>query len=112
MHEANPLIDDFILHTKEEIRKNSVRAGVKVMFTKDDAALLYLEAHAKARDATEEIKAVDSLVKLYGLSEPEKREVTVRATADIQELEDKDLMEMAGMDILLDPADYVTKTNE
>lgn len=110
MHEDNPLIDEYILQTREEIRRVSVSAGVRVQFTKDDAALLYLEAHAKAKDSTEEIKAVDSLVKLYGLSEPEKREMVVRTKADIQELEDSDLIAMAGEEILLDPSQYVERT--
>jgi hypothetical protein len=112
MHEENPLLDEYLLQMREEIRKQTVRAGVRVQFTKDDAALLYLEAHAKAKDATEEIKAVDSLVKLYGLAEPEKREVTVNSKADLQELEDKDLMALAGETIMLDPSEYVSRTDD
>lgn len=112
MHEDNPLIDEYILQMREEIRKQSVRAGVKVQFTKDDAALMYLEAHSKARDATEEIKAVDSLVKLFGLAEPEKREVAITGKHDLQALNDDDLMAIAGEEILLDPSQYVARSDE
>lgn len=109
MHEENPMIDQMLVQMKEEIRRQSIRAGVQVMFTKDDAALMYLEAHAKAKDATEEIKAVDSLVKLYGLAEPEKRELTVTSREQLKELDDNALMALAGEEILLDPSQYVTK---
>lgn len=112
MHEENPLLDEYLLQMREEIRRNTVRAGVRVQFTKDDAALLYLEAHAKSKDATEEIKAVDSLVKLYGLAEPEKREVKVTGKEDLMELEDKDLMALAGEEILLDPSEYMARSDE
>lgn len=106
MHAANPVIDQYLLTMREEIRRQSIRAGVRVQFTKDDAAMLYLEAHAKSANATEEIKAIDSLVNLFGLKEPEKKEVTVRSRAELQELSDKDLMELAGQDIVLDPSQY------
>lgn len=106
MHEANPAIDAYLVQMREEVRRQSIRAGVRVHFTRDDAAMLYLEAHAKAANATEEIKAIDSLVNLFGLKEPEKKEVTVRSRAELQELSDKDLMELAGTEIILDPSQY------
>jgi hypothetical protein len=106
MHSANPAIDQYLLTMREEVRRQSIRAGVRVQFTRDDAALMYLEAHAKSANATEEIKAIDSLVNLFGLKEPEKKEVTVRGRAELQELSDKDLMDLAGQEILLDPSQY------
>jgi hypothetical protein len=106
MHEENPAIDQYLSNMKEELRRQSIRAGVRVQFTKDDAALMYLEAHSKSANATEEIKAIDSLVNLFGLKEPEKRELTVRNRSDLQELSDKDLMEITGQEILLDPSQY------
>lgn len=108
MHEENPMIDQLLLQMKDEIRRQTIRAGVKVNFTKDDAALLYLEAHAKAKDATEEIKAVDSLVKLFGLAEPDKKEVTINSRDELKSLDDEALMQLAGEEILLDPSQYVS----
>ena len=102
------MIDQLLLQMKDEIRRQTIRAGVKVNFTKDDAALLYLEAHAKAKDATEEIKAVDSLVKLFGLAEPDKKEVTINSRDELKSLDDEALMQLAGEEILLDPSQYVS----
>lgn len=109
MHEENPMIDQLLLQMKDEIRRQSIRAGVQVMFTKDDAAVLYLEAHAKAKDATEEIKAVDSLVKLFGLAEPDKKEIAISSKQQLREMDDDALMQLAGEEILLDPSQYATK---
>lgn len=79
---------------------------MEVAFTKNDAHMMYLEAHKKAKDATEEIKAVDSLVKLHDLLAPQKVELNVTRTDQLKELDDKQLTEIAGMDIELDPQSY------
>ncbi|MGR5253653.1 hypothetical protein ACPV5S_15755 [Vibrio astriarenae] len=80
---------------------------VNAKFTKDDATALYLEAHAKAANATEEIKAVDSLVKLHGLAEPEKRQVEITHRDQLDTLDDDELMKLAGHTYELAPEDYV-----
>lgn len=106
MHEENPAIDAYLVQMREEVRRQAIRAGIKVQFTKDDAALMYLEAHAKAKDAKEEIMATDSLVKLFGLAEPDKKEVAITNRNQLQELDDEALMQLAGEEILLDPSQY------
>ena len=83
-----------------------------IEFTKDMATVLYLEAHKKSKDSTEEIKAVDSLVKLHGLAEPEKKQVEVKHEGQLRELSDDDLQKMAGNTIQLDPSSYEVSYNE
>lgn len=112
MHEENPAIDAYLVQMREEVRRQSIRAGVKVQFTRDDAAIMYMEAHAKSANATEEIKAIDSLVKLFGLAEPDKKEVTVTSREQMRELSDDELMQLSGREILLDPTQYVTQVDE
>jgi hypothetical protein len=79
---------------------------VSVNFTKDDAHMMYLEAHKKAKDATEEIKAVDSLVRLHDLLAPQKVELAVANVDQIKELDDKELAKLSGLDIDLSPDAY------
>lgn len=112
MHEENPAIDAYLVQMREEVRRQTIRAGVRVNFTRDDAAIMYLEAHAKSANATEEIKAVDSLVKLFGLAEPDKKEVTVTNREQLKELSNEELMQMAGREILLAPNQYVVQGDE
>jgi hypothetical protein len=82
-----------------------------ITFTKDMATVLYLEAHKKSKDATEEIKAVDSLVRLHSLAEPEKKVIEVHRADQIKDLDDQALIELAGYDISLDPKDYEVVTD-
>lgn len=106
---ARPEIDEKIAFYRELARQDAIRAGAEIEFTKADATRLYLEAHAKAATATEEIKAVDSLVKLHGLAEPEKREIVVTSRQQMETLDDSKLLELAGQDILLSPDEYVVE---
>jgi rRNA maturation endonuclease Nob1 len=86
-------------------RQMAINAGA-IDFTKDDATVLYLESHAKAETAAEEIRAVDSLVKLHGLATPERVEVNITRRDQLEEMDDKELLKMTGQDIQLSPADY------
>ena len=108
LHENKPAIDGALVAMRDKVRRVSIMAGVRVNFSRDDAALLYLEAHAKSANATEEIKAVEGLVKLFGLQEPEKKELRIRSRADLQEMDDSELARMACQDIPLDPSEYTT----
>ncbi len=78
----------------------SYRAPKDIKFTRDDATMLYMEAHAKAKDATEEIKAIDSLVKLHGIAAPEKREVKVTNESQIRSLPTEELIRLAESEAL------------
>lgn len=87
--------------------------AVNAVFTRDDATAMYMEAHAHSANATEEIKAIDSLVKLHGLAQPEKKEVVITRADQLKDLDDDALMEIAGRnDIHLSPEDYVSKVKD
>lgn len=84
-----------------------------IEFTKDMATVLYLEAHKKSKDSTEEIKAVDSLVKLHGLAEPEKKKVEIKHEGQLRDMSDEELQKLMGSTIELDPSSYqVSYDNE
>lgn len=97
---------NLMISTLREISRHQAIAAGAIDFTKDDATRLYLEAHAKSATATEEIKAVDSLVKLHGLATPEKVEVQITRRDQLEELDDDALIKMSGHDLTLDPSQY------
>lgn len=110
---AEPAVDEWLVFYQMELRRTSLLAAAKVEFTRDMAALMYLEAHRKSANATEEIKATDSLVKLFGLAAPEKHELKVQVTAEqVKELSDAELLKLAGSDLILDPEDYARVPDE
>lgn len=94
-----------ISYMREMQRQVAVQAGA-IEFTKDDATALYLEAHAKSGTAMEEIRAVDSLVKLHGLATPEKVEVNITNRTQMETMDDDELLKLAGQDIQLSPEEY------
>lgn len=98
-----------ISYLREMQRQVAVSAGA-IEFTKDDATALYMEAHATSETAGEKIRAVDSLVKLHGLATPEKVEVNITSRAQMDAIDDDELMRMSGQDILLSPSEYVDVT--
>ncbi|OMO22310.1 hypothetical protein [Vibrio lentus] len=80
-------------------------------FTRGDAQALYNNAYAMAVNATEMIKAVDSMVKLHGLAAPEKQEVTVTNHHQVTQASEAELLELiggavGGREIILNPEDY------
>lgn len=107
----NPDVIDALAYFRELSRQTAIKAGA-IEFTRNDATVLYLEAHAKAANATEEIKAVDSLVKLHGLATPDKVEITVTNKNQLEGLSDDDLLRMAGHEIHLSPDQYHEVENE
>lgn len=100
-----------ISYMREMQRQVAVQAGA-IEFTKDDATALYLEAHAKSATAMEEIRAVDSLVKLHGLATPEKVEVNITNRSQMETMDDEQLLKMAGQDIQLSPDEYKVTHDE
>jgi hypothetical protein len=104
-------VRDAIAYFREMSRQTAIQAGA-IEFSKNDATLLYLEAHAKSATATEEIKAVDSLVKLHGLATPDKVEVQITRRDQLEALDDEALMKLAGQTIQLDPADYAEVSDD
>ncbi|WP_286300764.1 hypothetical protein [Vibrio apostichopi] len=80
-------------------------------FTRGDAQALYNNAYAMAVNATEMIKAVDSMVKLHGLAAPEKQEVTITSKRDVLAQTEEELLaalgnSIGGREIILNPEDY------
>lgn len=104
-------VRDALAYFREMSRQTAIQAGA-IEFTRNDATLLYLEAHAKAATATEEIKAVDSLVKLHGLASPEKVSVTISSRDQLEGLGDEELLRLAGQTILLTPDQYTEVGDE
>lgn len=94
-----------IAYFREMTRQAALSSGA-IDFTKDDATLLYLEAHAKSITATEEIKAVDSLVRLHGLAAPEKKEIKVTSRDELESLDSEELLKLSGSTINLNPEEY------
>lgn len=95
-----------ISYMREMQRQVAVQAGA-LEFTRDDATALYLEAHAKSATAMEEIRAVDSLVKLHGLATPDRVEVNVTNRGQMENMDDEQLLKLTGQDIQLSPDEYV-----
>jgi hypothetical protein len=60
----------------------------------------------------EEIKAVDSLVKLHGLATPEKVEININSRNQLEGLDDDALMRLAGQTVLLSPDQYQVREDE
>lgn len=100
-----------ISYMREMQRQVAVQAGA-IDFNKDDATSLYLEAHAKSATAMEEIRAVDSLVKLHGLATPERVEINVTNRGQMETMDDEALMKLAGQDIMLSPDAYMVVPDE
>ncbi len=98
-------IQKALAYGREMVRQAALNAGA-LDFKKDDATRMYLDAHSKAENATEMIRATDSLVKLHGLAEPEKKEIKITSRDQIQELDSAALLELAGSEIQLTPDQY------
>lgn len=84
----------------------------EIKFTRDQATMMYLEAHGKAASATEEIMATKELCKLHDLNLDAKhkgtniqindnsRQVNVSNAKQLERMDTAKLMELAGMESL------------
>lgn len=73
----------------------------EVKFDRGTATSMYLEAHRKSANATEEKNVVDSLCKLHGLFTPENAtqiNINVDNVRQLEQLSDGELLKMAGVD--------------
>lgn len=72
-----------------------------VKFTKDDAHHMYMEAYRNSGNATEQIKATDSLVKLHGLDKPEqsREEKEINTTRQLENMSAAELLKVAGYEL-------------
>lgn len=68
-------------------------------FDRNQATNMYLEAHRKSANATEEKNVVDSLCKLHGLFVPENAtqiNINVDRVQQLEKLSDDELIKLAG----------------
>nr|DAW72812.1 MAG TPA: hypothetical protein [Caudoviricetes sp.] len=106
LHDKKPQLDSALIYFRERVREKAINDGVEITFTRADAHMMYLHAHSHAADATEEIRAVDSMVKLWGLAAPEKKQVEITNKKQLEMLSDQELQQLTGMTYNLDPGDY------
>ena len=89
-----PKIVQSIQYLRREMRE-------EVKFDRNAATSMYLEAHRKSANATEEKNVVDSLCKLHGLFTPENAtqiNINVDNVRQLEQLSDGELLKMAGVD--------------
>lgn len=92
-------------HYDEEFRRDILP---HVQFNKDDAHHMYMEAYRGSANATEMVKAMDSLVKLHRLNEPEKaaEEKEINTLKQLEKQSVAALLKLAGYDAsMLSPDD-------
>ena len=73
----------------------------EVKFDRTAATNMYLEAHRKSANATEEKNVVDSLCKLHGLFMPDNAtqiNINVEKVEQLEKLSDAELLKLAGAD--------------
>tara|TARA_B100000214_G_C23906024_1_gene598908 strand:+ start:85 stop:603 length:519 start_codon:yes stop_codon:yes gene_type:complete len=90
-----PKIQKAVEYLREEIRE-------EVKFDRNTATTMYLEAHRKSANATEEKNVVDSLCKLHGLFAPEQAtqvNINVDKIQQLERLPDAELLKLAGVDM-------------
>lgn len=96
-----PKIVQAINYLREESRR-------EFNFDKGTATSMYLEAHRKSANATEEKNIIDSLCKLHGLFTPENATQINIINGEVERLEnlsDEELLKIAGDDVkYLEPA--------
>ena len=82
----------------------------EVKFDRTTATNMYLEAHRKSANATEEKNVVDSLCKLHGLFMPDNAtqiNINVEKVEQLERLSDAELLKLAGADTrYLEPNAY------
>ena len=96
-----PKIIQAVNYLREESRR-------EFNFDKGTATSMYLEAHRKSANATEEKNIIDSMCKLHGLFAPETATQINIINGEVEKLEnlsDEELLKIAGDDVkYLEPA--------
>ncbi|MBE2897791.1 hypothetical protein HPC37_02840 [Pasteurellaceae bacterium 20609_3] len=106
LHDRKPQIDQAIIYYREQIREKAINAGLEIEFSRADAHMMYLDAYNGSANSTEKIKATDSMVKLWGLAAPEKKQVEITNRKQLESMSDQELQKLTGMTYNLDPEDY------
>lgn len=107
---ASPNNESARLEVKEHIQAALVammeKTAEEVGFTRKDAHDMYMDAYQNAETATEQIAAVNAMVKLHGLEAPKQVEVKHdhQVQGEIRYLPTEELMKLADMeqDLVLD----------
>lgn len=92
-------------HYQEEFARDILP---RVKFDRDDAHHMYMTAYRGSANATEQIKATDSLVKLHRLNEPEKKaeEKEINTSKQFEGMSVNQLLKLAGYKLTgLNPED-------
>ena len=92
-------------HYRDEFERDILP---NVVFNRDDAHHMYMSAYRQSGNATEMIKATDSLVKLHRLNEPEARapERELNSSKQLEHLTIHELLKLADYKIAsLNPED-------
>jgi len=98
-----PKVIQAVEYLRQEMRE-------EVKFDRGTATSMYLEAHRKSANATEEKNVVDSLCKLHGLFAPENAtqvNINVEKLERLERLSDSELLKIAGSD-----TDYLEPSKE
>lgn len=101
---TNPKKDCSRLEHNENVRKAMVdmmaKGAEEVGFGRKEAHDMYMEAYQNAETASEQIMAVNAMVKLHGLEAPKKVEVdhTHQHNHEMRFLPTEELMKLAGME--------------
>lgn len=101
---ANPRTESHRLEKNENVQKALIarmsETADSVDFGRKDAHDMYMDAYNNADTATEQIAAVNAMVKLHGLEAP--KEIVVKVThshsGKIEHMATDELMKLAGME--------------
>lgn len=101
---ATPKNDGTRLEKNEDVQAAMVdmmsKTAEEVGFSRKEAHDMYMEAYQNAETATEQIAAVNAMVKLHGLEKPKQLEVKHEHvhSGQIEHLPTEELMRLAGME--------------
>lgn len=101
---ATPKNDGTRMEKNEDVQAAMIdmmsQTAEEVGFSRKEAHDMYMEAYQNAETATEQIAAVNAMVKLHGLEKPKKIEIDhkVEHTGQIEHLPTGELMRLAGME--------------
>jgi hypothetical protein len=101
---AHPRVDGHSMEKKDHVQKALIarieKVAEEVDFSRKEAHTMYLDAYENAETATEQIAAVNAMVKLHGLEKA--KEVVIQHnhnhTGQIEHMPTAELMKLAGME--------------
>ena len=91
-----PAVETALAFYREEMRE-------QLNFTRENAHMMYMEAYQGSANATEMVKATDSLVKLHALVTPESApqiNINLKSEKVLDSMSDEELLAIVGKDPL------------